>query len=185
MPQLKEHYVNLITDRETKEKYLDEVSNIMLAAYQNIGGPTHDMQDYLDDKYFWKLVRKNNKIIAALIYKLDDNTRKYNLLGTDGTKEGKSALFKILEDDIAFFDRGAYGEISDAVEHIYLNKLGGKPLSNKLARYILKTKFNKEVFELDPDGIHYTRMINGKPKRKVMVGNIPASYADLDADSIN
>lgn len=185
MKILKEHYVNIINDRAEKERYLDEVSSLILPAYAKIGGhPTHDMHDYLADKYFWKLVRKNNKIIAALIYKLDGQNRKYNAGGSDGTVEGKQALYKILADDIVLHDRGAYGEVSDAIEHIYLDKFGGKTIPNKVAQYILKNRFNKEVISLDPDGKHYTRMINGKETRKVMVGNIPAEYLDLDQNNL-
>ncbi len=185
MKILKEHYINIINDRAEKERYLAEVSSLILPAYKKIGGrPTHDMQDYLADKYFWKLVRKDNKIIAALIYKLDGNNRKYNVGGTDGTQEGKNALYKLLKDDIVLLDRGAYGEVSEAIEHIYLDVLGGKVIPNKVAQYILENRFNKHIIALNPDGKHYTRMINGKPTEKVMVGNIPAEYLDLDQDTL-
>lgn len=186
MKILKEHYVNLINDREAKEACLDEVASLILPTYAKLAGghgrPTHDMHDYLDNKYFWKLVRKDNKIIAAVIYKLDGNNRKYNVGGTDGTPEGKQALYKIFADDIILYDRGAYGEVSEKIEHIYLDKLGGKVIPNKIAQYILKNRFNKDVISLNPDGKHYTRMINGKPTEKVMVGNIPAEYLDLDPE---
>lgn len=185
MLTLFEHYVNIIDNRAEKEKYLDEVSNIIMASYGKRGGrPTHDVHDYLADKYFWKLVRKDGKIIAALIYKLDGEYRKYNCGGTDGTAEGKKALYKILEDDIILYDRGAYGEVSNPIEHIYIDNLGGKVIPNKIAQYILKNRFNKQVISLNPDGIHYTRMISGKPIEKVMVGNIPTEYLDLDQDNL-
>lgn len=140
------------------------------------------MHDYLADKYFWKLVRTDGKIIAALIYKLDGDNRKYNVGGTDGTSAGKAALRQMLADDIVLYDRGAYGEVSEAIEHIYIDVLGGKVIPNKVAQYILKDRFNKEVLSLNSDGRHYIRMINGKPTEKVRVGNIPAEYLSLDQD---
>jgi hypothetical protein len=93
-------------------------------------------------------------------------------------------LYKILEDDIILYDRGAYGEVSNPIEHIYIDNLGGKVIPNKIAQYILKNRFNKQVIYLNPDGIHYTRMISGKPIEKVMVGNIPTEYLDLDQDNL-
>lgn len=30
----------------------------------------------------------------------------------------------------------------------------------------------KEILEYDPDGYHYTRLINGEPHRKIMIGNV-------------
>lgn len=181
MTQLNEHYITLIADKVEKEKYLDEVSEIMYTSYSKIGGrPTHDMADYLADKYMWKLVRKNNKIVAAAIYKFDGENRKYNLAGTDGSPEGKAALYALLKEDIELLGRGAYGEVSDAIEHIMVNKLGAKRIPNKTAQYILTNKFGKQVTDLNPDGYHYTRMINGKPTEKIMVGNIPKEFLDID-----
>ena len=181
MIQLSEHFINILDNRSEKEKYLNEVSAIILNSYDKIGGrPTHDITDYLDDKYFWKLVKKNDKIVAAAIYKFDGENRKYNVVGTDGSSEGKAALFSIFKEDIELFERGAYGEASGATEHILVDKLGAKRISNKTAQYLLKNKFNKQVISLNPDGYHYTRMINGKSVEKVMIGNIPKEYLEIN-----
>ena len=61
---LNEHYVNLWgDDLEEKKKYLDEVWDLVTKSYAKIGGPHKEKEELLEKKYFWKLVRKNNKII--------------------------------------------------------------------------------------------------------------------------
>ena len=90
--------------------------------------------------------------------------------------EGKAAFYKILSDDINFFNRGSYGEVSEAIEHITIDNLGAKVIPAKTAVEILK-KAGKKVDHIDPDGIHYFRKIGDgadqKLYKKVMIGNIP------------
>ena len=116
------------------------------------------------------MVRRNGIITAAVIYKLKLG-RKVFLAGQNGTAQGKSDLFKIMSEDLAQKDRNAWQEVSEAPEHILLNKLGGTPIPNYIAKKVLEDD-GKPVLRLDPDGFHYDRKIGNDVYTKVMVGNI-------------
>jgi hypothetical protein len=49
-----------------------------------------------------------------------------------------------------------------------MKKMGAKPLSNKFAAALT----GKEILELNPDGFHYTRLIQGEPHEKIIYGTI-------------
>ena len=176
MIELLEHYVTIANDDiEGKKKYLDDVINIIEKSYAGIGGPhIKDYNELLSNKYLWKLVRKNGKIVACNIYKGDYHDRKLSLGGSDKTEIGKQGLYDIWKEDIEQMERGTWGEVSGAVEHIMLKK-GAVPIPNEVAEEILSDQ-GKSVESLDPDGYHYTRLIRGTPHTKMMIGNIPQKY---------
>lgn len=169
--KLNEHFVTVLSDDiENRRKYVDEVRNIFEKSYADIGGTNADKDELLMPDIMWKLVRRNEKIAAAIAYKMRYG-RKAFLAGSDGTTDGKRDLIKIMKEDLDIKDRGAWVEVSGAPEHIYLDKLGGVPIPNVLAKEILEAD-DKKVLELNSDGYHYTRNIGGKPYEKIMVGNI-------------
>ena len=61
----------------------------------------------------------------------------------------------------------SWSEVSGAAAHIK-TKMGYKPIPNKYAADILK----KDIRALNPDGIHYTRLIGGVEYEKMIVGNV-------------
>ena len=171
---LVEHYINLLTDKAEKEKYFDEVWDLLQKSYAKIGGVQGtDKAEMMQDNFLWKLVKRGGKIVACQIYKLTDHGRKVVLGGAEqdeetgkATERGKNDLYKVIDDDIRLTDRMSYAEVSDAMEHIYIDKRGAKPLPAKYAKKFLG---NKKI-EIEPDGYHYTRMIGGEPHTKIMVG---------------
>ncbi len=181
--KLIERFINLKDDVSEKEQYFDEVVKIMQDSYKNVpGGCPSNMKKYLKPEYFWKLLKRDGKIIAAIIYKITGKNRKYILIGSDGSREGKDAVKNILRDDIILVDRGAYGEVSDTVEHIVLNR-GCEKIRNTVAKKILSTLGKEDVVFCDEngnvnknDGYHYKRMIQGIEKVKLMIGNIPDEF---------
>ena len=123
---LVEKYITAF-QKDEKEKYFYEVIQLIDKSYASIGGvkSLDSYDELLDDKYFWKLVRKNSKIVAVQIYKDVNGSRKAVLVGTDGTDVGKQALYALLSEDIKLKDRGAFIEISGPkMEHIHIDKLG-------------------------------------------------------------
>lgn len=162
---LKEAYVNLWTS-EKKKEYSKLIWTMIQKAYEYCGGfkGAKDEQDLIDDSSLWKLVRKGGKVVAFAIYK-DKNGRKCLGVGTDGSKEGKEALFKILQEDIKM--NRAWSEVSGAAEHLII-KFGSIPIPNKYAEQILK----KPILNLNQDGFHYTREIGGEPVEKMIVGKV-------------
>jgi prepilin-type processing-associated H-X9-DG protein len=186
--KLIERFINLKDDMSEKEQYFDDVVKIMQYSYKNVsGGCPSDMEKYLKPEYFWKLVKRDGKIVAAIIYKLTGQNRKYLLIGSDGSDKGKAAVKQMLSDDIRLVDRGAYGEVSGAVEHI-ATKYGCKKIPNTVARQILSDLGKGNIAFCDgngnvnrDDGYHYKRMIQGIEKVKLMIGNIPDEFKNYMA----
>ena len=165
---LNEHYMNLWGDDEAKILYLDEVWELIDKSYRDIGGCSKSKEELLEPQYLWKMVRRGSKITAVTIYKSND-LRKLVIAACDGTPRGKNDLYSILKEDISEVGRGVYGEYSGALEHL-VNKFGANPTPVDIAEKILNG-MNKDIISKDPDGFHYTRLINGIPRTKIMFGN--------------
>ena len=166
---INERFLNL-TKRQEKERYLDEVWDILELSYSYIGGiKGNTKENLIDNSGLWKLIKKDDKIVAVSIYKKaptdDYEDRKGILLGSDGSSVGKLWLKKIIDEDI-LFDR-SWGEVSGKME-LLMQRLGYKFNSNKYAKLLFP---DKEI-ELDDDGIHYYRLIDGEKIKKVLVGNL-------------
>lgn len=99
-----ERFVNAsIDDVELKEKYAQEVWDILQYSYAPIGGIRgsgfKNKEDMIKNIPFWKMARHNNKIVAVILYK-DSNGRKSVALGTDGSVESKKKIKDMLSNDI-------------------------------------------------------------------------------------
>jgi hypothetical protein len=174
---LLERYVNLIS-KEDKLKYVDEVWELMQKAYASIGGfkSAVNKEDLVNDSFLWKLVRKNNRIVAAVLYK--DRLGRKSFAGAaeqgpDGkaTEEGKAGLLSIIIEDVKM--NRSWSEVSGKMEHLKM-KHGAAPIPNKYAAELT----GKEILELNPDGYHYTRMIAGHPHEKMIVGHVEGIKID-------
>jgi hypothetical protein len=63
-------------------------------------------------------------------------------------------------------------------------RIGAKPVDNKYAQLLT----DKKILDLNPDGYHYTRLIQGEPHEKVILGFIdlsPESEMELHSQGIN
>lgn len=162
---LVERVLTLITPDDRK-KYLDVVWDILQKSYEKIGGfkSVPNKEALIPETNIWKLVRKGNKIVAVGLYS-SKSGRKCIGSGTDGSPEGKAALLQMWLDDTK--QNRSWGEVSGAAEHIKL-KQGHKVIPNKYASQIL----NKDILSLNPDGVHYTRMIGGEPHEKLLTGHV-------------
>lgn len=170
MKLLKEHFVTVFPDNtEDREKYIDDVWNMLEASYASIGGTHSSKEELLDDNVMWKLVRRNGKIVAAVVYKLKMG-RKAFLAGTDGTREGKEGLYSIIKEDASREERNAWVEVSGKPEYLY-KKYGHVPIPNDIAEQIL-AKMGKKVEEKNSDGYHYTRKIGDDHYEKIMMGTL-------------
>lgn len=168
--QIIEHIINLWPENKSeKQKYLDEVWNMIETAYEPIGGCNCDKSELLDDNVYWKLSKRNGKIVCAFLYKLTKFGRKMFLLATDGTQQGGKDLRKIVEEDIKQLDRNFYTEVSGKPEYLYLNR-GAQKIPASRARYILGP--TKEITPSD-DEYHYERKIGPSKVQhtKIMLGN--------------
>ena len=148
---LNERFVNVFTP-EDKEAYMDEVWNLLELTYAEIGGLMGAGKENLaKTPGIWKLVRKNNKIVAGILYR-DLAGRKIRLVLHDDSEQGRNWVKKILKDDIAL--GRSWGEVSGALEHVMM-KLGAKPIPAVKAEEIL----GKPLQKIESDGYHYRRLV--------------------------
>jgi len=162
---LNERFVNIFTP-EDKQKYMDELWNLLELTYAEIGGLMGaSKSDLISAPGVWKLVRKDGKIVSGILYR-DMAGRKIRLVLHNNTEQGKEWVKNIIKDDIAF--GRSWGEVSGALEGVMM-KLGAKPVSNIRAEEIL----GKPVTELHQDGYHYTRSVGGGvEKEQIILGNL-------------
>ena len=167
---LNEHYVNLFKQdkRDEMDKVKDEVFEILQKSYEKAGGMAgiNTPDDLIDDTDFWKLCRRNGKIVVAFCYSLKRGGRKTCYGGCDMTDEGKREMIKLMKADLDQSGRMFWAEVSGAVEHIYVDKLHCTMVPAELAKKLLS---DKKFDKIDPDGYHYSRNIAGEQFKKVIV----------------
>ncbi|MAZ56774.1 hypothetical protein CL653_03210 [bacterium] len=114
-PNIYETHINAFQkDEELRHRYKDQVWEMLNNAYASIGGVKGNGFNSPDDMVknigMWKMVRKNDKIVAVTLYK-DKKGRKSVASATDGTPLGKASLAKMIRDE--FNHSRSYAEISD------------------------------------------------------------------------
>jgi len=179
---LAERVINLWTP-EQKAEYADIVWDMFNKSYQKVGGfkSAAAVEELIDTPGLWKLVQRGDKITALGIYKLVAKTK--NLKGIASateteldpekniyvaTRQGKKDLMMVKHEDITF--SRAWVEISGPAEKLML-RMGAKPVPNKFAEFLT----GKKVLDLNPDGFHYTRLIQGEPHEKLILGFVNLS----------
>lgn len=181
---LQESYINLIgTDAKTLEQknaVKKEVFDLLQAAYAPIqgikGSGFKSEDDMVANIWFWKLCRKNGKIIAVIMYK-DRDGRKMVALGTDGSSEGKAAARKMMVEEIS--RSRSYGEASGPALGM-VKKLFG--MQNKdpiegspLEKYTVPADQVEAILKKPVQPVskyEYIRGIGGTDQKKVMFGRM-------------
>lgn len=177
---LEERVIN-ITRTEDKQKVAKDVWDILQKSYAYIGGIKGNGFESIDNMInkipYWKIARKNNKIVAVILYK-DKNGRKLVACGSDGSKEGKYAIKRFLLDDVKH--QRAYGEVSDSVLKFYKRNLTPDEIRKffipaKEVKNILKDKNIKITGEYT-----YERIIGGEPHEKMMYGKTGQGFKGIN-----
>ena len=187
---IQEHYVTLWDDEEDlidKEKYLDEVWEILQKSYASIGGNASmkDKKALLQDNMMWKLVVRNGKVVCCSISKIVGNTRKMVAGGTDGSTQGKKDFYNMSREDVQRIERNSWSEVSGSMEGVFLFKLNATPIPANVAEKILDDR-GKIVLSKSADGFHYKRKIGDKVYEKIMFGNIPEQYrTDWEEETVS
>lgn len=162
---INEHFVTCFEPADM-EKWLDQVWNMLEEAYKYCGGVKGITKEALiPESDLWKLVKRGNKLTAAILYTMKRGGRKACYMASDGTDQGKRDLNAIIYEDAKMKDRDAWQEVSGRAIKVFLRN-GHLPVPNTVAREIMK---DKEFDELKDDGWFYTRKIGGEPKTKIMV----------------
>lgn len=162
-----ERFVNC-HNQEDMKKYANDVWKILTKSYEYCGGMAgmDSVQQLMDETSLWKLVRRDNKIVAVIAYSNKRGGRKACYAGSDGTEQGVQDLKKIMKEDNLLPDRGAWGEYSGKAVSTMFNQ-GAMPVRAEIAQQVMS---DKQFIEIKPDGYYYTRKIGGHPHTKLMMG---------------
>lgn len=177
-----ERVINLHTI-EDKIKYAEPVWDMLERSYKKIGGfkSASSVEELANDPGYWKIVRRGDRITAVTIYKKVPKTKNYKLVAsaTETVFDPESGNYRTTPQGLSDFKmirtsdiktKRSWAEVSGAAEHLLL-KAGGKPISNEYAEFLT----GKKVLELNDDGYHYTRLIQGEPYEKIIVGFVNLS----------
>ena len=153
------HNVEHLSQRKFNFAIVDEVDSVLVDEARTplvISGPAEDSS---------ALYVTINKLVPQLKetdYEVDEKSRQVTLT-EDGMSNVEDILkkHKLIEEDIA--QGRAWGEVSDKMEHVII-KRGGTPIPNIYASKLTK----KDILQYNPDGYHYTRLINGAPHEKII-----------------
>ncbi len=176
---LTERVLNLHT-QEQKAQYADEVWDMLQKAYAKMGGfkSATSKEEIIEIPGYWKLIRRGSEITAVNLYKQSSHTKNLKTYASaaqvhidpetneyKATPQGLADYTKLKNEDLKM--KRGWAEVSGGAEKT-AKRIGAKPVPNKFAQYLT----GKEIFELDPDGYHYTRLIQGKPHKKIIYGFI-------------
>lgn len=187
-----ERILNLHTP-EQKAKYADEVWDLLQKSYLKLGGfkSATDKEELISIPGYWKVVKRGDKITAVNLYRKVPQTQTFKVYasGTETTSDpitntprstlqGKRDYSMVKKADVT--QKRAWAEVSGPAEAV-ANRSGGKPIPNKYAAYLT----GKEILDLDSDGYHYTRLIQGKPYEKIMYGFVKLTPEQRKAMEMN
>lgn len=190
-----ERVVNLHSTDE-KMAYADEVWDMLQRSYKKIGGfkSAGSPEELANDAGYWKLVRRGDKITAVGVYKKSPKTKNFKMIASatetelnpdtgeyKATAQGLRDYNMVKSSDIK--TQRSWAEVSGPAEKIMMRS-GATPIDNKYAEFLT----GKKIVDLNPDGYHYTRLIQGEPHEKVIVGFInlsPEGAEELSRRGIN
>lgn len=184
---LTERVINLWTPEE-KAKYAPKVWDMLNRSYQKLGGfkSAANAEELVDTPGLWKLIKRGDKITAVGIYTSSEKTKNLKSIAAAteteldpeknayiATTQGKRDLVLLKSEDVRL--NRAWVEVSGPAEKFIL-KLGASRIPNKYAELLT----GKRILELNPDGYHYTRLIQGVPYEKMIVGFVDLSEKGLE-----
>lgn len=171
-----ETIVNLFSEKD-KEKYADQVWDILQKSYASIGGIKgngfKDKDDMIKNIHMWKLFKRGPDVKAVIMYK-DKSGRKKVAIGTDKSDDAKTMLANMIKDEYTL--GRSYGEISGKALSFTI-KILGKEFLQKIAipvENVKKILIDDEIVAIDK--FNYKRKIGGSWHEKIMLGNPNAKF---------
>ena len=159
-------------DYNEKQKYSQQVWDIIQRSYAPIGGIHGNGFKSIDDMIknipMWKIFRRGDTVKVIMLYKSKQG-RKRVALGTDGSKEAKEMLAKMLIDE--YRTKRTFGEVSDNSLRFIKRQFTEEEFKKFVIPVdIVKKLLPNDVIE-DIDGYFYNREIGGHYHTKLMLGN--------------
>lgn len=179
-----EHFVNLIGDHPGKDEHADKVKSILDDSYRSIGGihgsGFKDKEDMKKNIPMWKLHKRGGEVKAVAMYK-DKGGRKLVAVGSDGSREGSSAVKRMVHDDLR--TGRAYGEQSSSLLSAMKRHVGSEHLAKHVVPFhevhkhldgdeIRHPPHDDAEIKAHPELAHhfYQRKIGGEWHTKIMLG---------------
>lgn len=181
-----EHFVtatNKIEIQNIINKYGDQVFDIISYGYKDIGGCSgiEKKEDIINRADFIKLYRKDNNIVAVVLYadkghpnagsgiytELRSKNRGRKIVAAAASEGNAEYLKKIFTEDFKRLERNVWGEFSSKAATLAF-KCGALPIPIEIAEGIMDPK---KFYDKKEDGYFYTRSIKGKFHTKIMMGN--------------
>lgn len=167
---LNEKILNL-KSKDDYEKNVDVVWDLLQESYKSIGGikgTGFESKEHMKALFMWKLTKKNNEIVAGLIYKNRHSTRKTVAVFTDGSQTGKQELRKMLEADI----KRSSIEISHSLLKFYKRHLPDLIRDYAIPVDQVQEILKKPIEKIPNEKYEYLRDINHTTIRKMMLGTV-------------
>lgn len=166
-----------------RQPYAKQVWDMLQRSYAKIGGfmSAASPEELVNTPGYWKLIRRDGRITAVNIYKKSDKTNNYKIIAsaTETSDHPETGAIKATPQGLSDYNMmknadiktgRSWAEVSGPVEKMML-RAGAKPVSNQYAGFLT----GKEIISLNPDGYHYTRLIQGEPHEKVIYGAVDLS----------
>lgn len=185
--ELNENYKNFILNKDMKEKYKNEVWDLIQDSYSAIGGIKgsgfSSPDDMIKNIPFWKVYTKNNKVLMVVLYK-EKSGRKLVALGIDGSPLQKTMLVKVIIQS----PKNSFMELQSNLLQFTYKNIGHDIFTNFIiSKDDIQNLLNKPVEEVDLDKLDtndkqtykkfpqlheyfYMRDINGEKKLKLALG---------------
>lgn len=191
---ISESYKNAIGSDPMKDKYADQVWDILQSSYKSIGGIKGEGFSSKEDMKtipFWKMAIKDGKVEAVIMYK-DSGGRKSVAVGSTGSPYSKTRIVDMMRNEIG----RSYGEKSKASLGAFLKLYPEKVIlahikkPNEVAAFTNKkitaiTDVDEKDWPKDAKltlqkypylkEYGYLRDIGGKPMFKVFLGTVGKS----------
>lgn len=191
---LTESIENFIGDADEAKKHAhkQEVFDMIQKAYAKVGGIQGNgfksPDDMVKNVPFWKIHKKNGKVIAAKLYK-DKNGRKGVAMATDGTEEGKAAAGGMIREELK--QRRSWGEQSASALSFSKKMAGGDLRPHVIPYHVAKTLHDDEIRPApkdDPEVVRhpelakhfYQRQIGGHWHTKIAIGTPAKPITDKE-----
>jgi len=150
---------------ERKEKYIDDVWDILVFSYKNVEGGLHfeSKEHLIKTTSEWQVITYGKTVTGVLIFKIKQGMKIVALGASEENREmAKKQLGEVLKKALKY----SWIEVSGQVEK-FINKIGCK--KKIMSAINAKKILNKKVTILE-DGIHYAREIMNIVKVKVVYG---------------
>ena len=171
---LQERFINLVHNDPRKSEYGPEVFSMLQKTYEKLGGihgtGFRDPEDMAANIPMWKLVKRGNRIVTAVLYK-DKEGRKVVASATDGSDEGKAGLIEIFRDDLKL--QRSYGErsamsLSFTKKNLGVDTLKANSLTyDQVAAHFKDKEEIRKPSEDDPEMVRHPEFVDRFYQRKV------------------